>query len=335
MAELSNDIRKAPEVKWINYAKAIAISLIVYRHALTGMQDTGVEFSPVLIISNDIFMSFSMQLFMMLSGIFFYKSFKKRTLSSFVKNKISTILWPYFVWVCIQLTIQIILSSYTNRQRGIEDYTLLFTHPRQLDQFWYLYALFVVTLTHALLNTLKLPKWAYLVIGIILYFLAPTFIEIDIIYLTTYFYIFYAIGDFLADKLLDAQLKNRDIYLSLSASSILLLISQWFYLTQSTISNIYLLIIGLIGSFFMITIAIAFERQKNSPLLVKIGKKSMAIYLIHVLIVAATRIFLIKVLSLENEGIILLISVILGILVPIIFHDLTKKKFWWLYSLQR
>jgi peptidoglycan/LPS O-acetylase OafA/YrhL len=335
MAKLNKDYKKEQEIKWINYAKAFAISLIVYRHALTGMQDTGIEFSPILMIANDTFMSFSMQLFMMLSGIFFYKSFKKRTFNAFVKNKISTILWPYFVWVCIQLTVQIILSPYTNRQRTIEDYTLLFTHPRQLDQFWYLYALFFVTLTHALLNALKLPKWALVTIGIVLYFLAPLFIEIDVIYLTTYFYIFYALGDLLADLLLDYQLKKRYIYWALLASSILLLLSQWFYLNQSNILNIYLLIIGLIGSFFMITSAILLERKKHFPLLVKIGQKSMPIYLIHVLIVAATRIFLIKVLTFENEGIILLISVILGILIPVIFHDLTRKRFWWLYSLQR
>jgi surface polysaccharide O-acyltransferase-like enzyme len=326
------------QVQWINYAKAIAIILIVYRHTLTGLEGAGIQVNHILLMLNDLVMSFRMPLFMMLSGLFFFGSFKKRTLASFTKNKIATILYPYILWASIQLGIQILLSDYTNHKRDLADFLFLIHHPRQLDQFWFLYALFFISIIHALLvNILKTDKIYYVVLGLILFLLNPLVENVDFLFLFFYFYVFYAIGDFLSDKLLNPKntpkLGSLKLFLILTPVFVLM---QWFWYTyQAHFNTLIILLIGLAGTAYMICLSNLLDLKKVSRLLIVIGQHSMPIYLIHVLVIAAIRIFIVKIVGVSDSVLILIVSIIFGIYIPILFYTITKNKLWWLYSLEK
>jgi fucose 4-O-acetylase-like acetyltransferase len=325
------------QIQWVNYAKGITIILIVYKHALTGIQDAGIQLNYFLDQVNHGLMSFSMQLFMMLSGLFFYKSFQKRTYFSFLKNKISTILYPYVIWASIQLSVQIILSAYTNHQRSFSDFYFLLMQPRQLDQFWFLYALFIVVILHATLNYfLKVPKWFFLLVGIGMYFIAPLFESSDFLFLLLYFYIFYALGDFLADKLV-----NKNIIQKLGSLKFLILgtpifiFLQWFWLSNSNLFNIGVFLIALLGCLYVINVSCVLDRYQILSGLIKIGKHSMHIFLMHILIIAALRILMIKFLGLTDANVLLMLGVVFGVYIPIFIYQLINKRFWWLFSLEQ
>src|SRR5215831_11320964 len=150
---------KKSRLYWVDYLKGIAIILVVYRHSLLGIQSSGIIAPAYLENANMIFYSFRMPLFFMLSGIFISRSLAKRSVKEFIASKFETLLYPYFVWVFIQVTLQIILSGFTNSNRGLIDYTYIVYQPRNLDQFWYLPALFNATVIYVLIKRYITRRW--------------------------------------------------------------------------------------------------------------------------------------------------------------------------------
>ena len=149
---MAGGIMKRPRQTWIDYARGIAIILVLYRHVFEGIKNSGLPVLEYAFLeqANILFFSFRMPLFFIVSGIFVAGSLYKRGFGKFVETKARTILYPYFLWGIIQITLQIIMSNWVNSQRTAADYLLLFYLPRGLEQFWYLYALFNVSVLYAL-----------------------------------------------------------------------------------------------------------------------------------------------------------------------------------------
>src|ERR1700753_786954 len=107
---------KAERLTWIDYARGIAIILVLYRHVFEGLKESGlpVEKYMYLEYANIFFFSFRMPLFFIISGIFVSASLQKRGIKSFIGTKARTILYPYFLCSCLQITLQIVFSKYTN-----------------------------------------------------------------------------------------------------------------------------------------------------------------------------------------------------------------------------
>src|SRR5262249_17632308 len=127
---------------WVDYLRAIAIILVVYRHSLIGIERSGIYVPAYLENANMIFYSFRMPLFFIVSGLFISRSLKTKSLKQLVEIKFENLLYPYLVWTVIQITLQIIMANYVNSDRSWRDYTFILYQPRALDQFWYLPALF-------------------------------------------------------------------------------------------------------------------------------------------------------------------------------------------------
>src|SRR5215216_5994597 len=125
-------------LEWVDYLRGIAIVLVVYRHALLGIERSDVSVPAFLNDANMIFYSFRMPLFFLLSGIFISRSLVKRSFQQLVGIKFEKLLYPYLVWSILQITLQILLSDITNSKRSVLDYTYIFYQPRHIDQFWYL-----------------------------------------------------------------------------------------------------------------------------------------------------------------------------------------------------
>jgi fucose 4-O-acetylase-like acetyltransferase len=158
---------------WVDYAKGIAIFLVVYRHVFEGLKRSGLNSEDYIGFeyANIMFFSFRMPLFFIVSGMFLTSSLVKRGLSSFLTQKVKTILYPYFLWGIFQISFQIIFSAYVNSDRTPEHYTYLLYSPRRVDQFWYLYALFNVTMLYAVTRTFfKFKPLVQLIIGTVMYY---------------------------------------------------------------------------------------------------------------------------------------------------------------------
>ena len=326
--EINSSLTGANRLNWVEYAKGIAIILVVYRHILIGIQRSGLEVLPFLINANEIVYSFRMPLFFVLSGIFAAKSINKRTPITFTQNKLRTIMHPYLIWGIIQISIQLVLSNYTNANRSFIDFIYLLIHPRAIDQLWYLYALFNVSIIFMLLyRVIKLNNLLIVLLSVVCYGVSVFVKEYSLIHDALYYLIIFAIGHIGSKYLLNT--KNYGLYNSNKPFLILFpffWLTQWYWLEHRDM-NIFLFgIIALLGTAFVFSFSFILSKkdyQLFRPIQIA-GQYSLQIYLMHLLVVSAVRIFMVNLLMIKEPIVILCVGWILGCVLPVIVYRLVK-----------
>ncbi len=269
-----------------------------------------------------------MPLFFILSGIFVNQSIEKRSIRGFVGNKIATLWYPYFVWTCIHISIQIALSDFTNADRDWVDFLLIFTAPRAIDHLWFLSALFWVTLTYLFLKkAIGLNNYWIIGISLATHYLSQYLKEYSLLSDPFYYLLFFALGSTFSTSLRNSKLKSKlSSGKGILAALPFFLASQWYWISYRTDIDIFLFaIIELVGSYFVIIMCFKFEKGVPIRVLRKIGDYSYPIYLCHVLISAAIRILATKLLDIENVLILLGTGVFFGTLCSMWAYDLSKK----------
>ncbi|MFZ1529703.1 MAG: acyltransferase [Ferruginibacter sp.] len=340
---------------WIDYARGIAIILVLYRHVFEGIKQAGVPVTRYLSVeyANIMFYSFRMPLFFIVSGFFVASSLKKRGVQEFVATKARTILYPYFLWGGLQITLQLIFSGYVNANREQMDYALLFYSPRQVGQFWYLYALFSVAVLYALGKVLlKIPVWLNLLIGLIMFYTSSFLFrnDINVWFLSDilHYYVFFAVGD-----LAGGFMTNADSKRFLESNKILLLMLlpfvglQGWYLYENLKNPsehydyveyhlpLVFLLISLVGCAFIILLSHLLQRKQIASWVRVLGEHSLYIYVAHVMVMAGVRIFMMHVLHINHLPTLLLTGIASGLIVPVLLYKLSKKlNMEWLFSLK-
>lgn len=336
----NTDSLKQKRLPWVDYAKGIAIILVVYRHVLFGIERSGLGLHPYLMNANEIFYSFRMPLFFILSGAFIGKSLSRRSTTAFVTTKWKILLYPYLLWSVIQITLQIIFSKYTNADRSAASYLHIITEPAAIDQMWYLLALFNVTILYMFLKVyLHLKPLHQLLLGTVCYYLATVFTsgpQHDVLF----YYLFYAIGDFISAKILNKN--NYSYYASRALFWILLpvfLVSQWYFVNHLNIryTNIFLFaLVALAGCAFMLNICFILQKGGYLKAIRVIGYHSLYIYVIHVIITGALRIVFTGILGITNVPLLLFMLLSVGIPLSIIGYNLVMRMGgWFVFTLDK
>lgn len=325
----NTSILEKKRMAWVDYLRGIAILLVVYRHVLLGLQRADMEIPVALVNANMIFFSFRMPLFFILSGIFINGSIARRPFKKLVYIKFENLLYPYLVWSFIQVTLQIVLSKYSNSDRTLRDYTYILYQPRGLDQFWYLPALFNTTVIYLLLKVkAKLPSWSQLLLGAGFYLLAPYCTKISMISDWMEFYIFFALGDALSEIFFKP--KSQKVLNSMITLLIMIpifTVTQIYYLSKAgtegaSIGQGPFLIIALIGCFAMFVLAFRLQTWDLLRFLRVLGFHSLFIYVMHVMIAAFTRAVLTKAFHIHNPVVLLFTGIAIGVTLPVIIYNL-------------
>jgi len=326
----NTSVLQKSRMAWVDYLRGIAIILVVYRHSLIGIQRGNINVPDGLVTANMIFYSFRMPLFFILSGIFISGSIARKSFKKLLYSKFELLLYPYLIWATIQITLQILLSHYTNADRTIKDYTYILYQPEAIDQFWYLPALFNSTIVYLLLKVkLRVPNWAQLLVGLGFYLIAPHIDRISMISDWMRFYIFLAIGDVLSALFFkeSAQRFFKNPWTLLAVTPVFIC-TEMYYLHLSAAGDVNIfayLAIALIGCFCMTVLAFRLQAWDILRWLRVVGFHSLFIYVIHVLVTAFTRAILTRFFHLQNPGILLVCCIIAGITIPIIFYNLLVK----------
>ncbi|PWT97808.1 MAG: hypothetical protein C5B52_13260 [Bacteroidetes bacterium] len=341
---------------WIDYARGIAIILVLYRHVFEGIKQAGINVTRWMGLehANIVFFSFRMPLFFIVSGVFMGGSLSKRGIGGFILNKAKLILYPYVLWASLQITLQLVFSKYVNGDRKVSDYLYILYAPREIEQFWYLYALFNVTILYALVKVkLNLKPIYQFILGAVMYYLSTWLvrhkIETYFIYDILHYYVFFAVGELIADSIR----KKETIAILSSWKTVLILlpffcVSQYYFLTANLNSGlarysfveenqptIYALI-ALTGCTFVVCVCHILQRLEIGKWLRVVGYHSLYIYVSHVIIIAATRVFLSRALGINYVPLLLILGIISGLFFTILFYQLAMKMgFWWLYSLEK
>ncbi|MDQ6844899.1 MAG: acyltransferase [Bacteroidota bacterium] len=340
---------------WVDYAKGVAIILVLYRHVFEGIKNSGIDVSKYIYLEewNIIFFSFRMPLFFIVSGVFVSSSFAKRGFKEFVQTKMRTILYPYFLWGIIQITLQLLFSQYVNGSVDLHSYLDLLYLPREIEQFWYLYALFNGTILYVILKyKAGLRPWHHLVLGLILFsisaYLYQKNIVIGFVSDIFHYYIFIALGD-----VISKFIRNRNNWRTFESWKSFFLLLLPFFLSQiyflyaniqypqmkyQYVEYFYPFIflpIALIGCAFVINVSFILQRYSRAKWLEVLGKHSLYIYVSHVIVVASLRILITRVFGIYSVPLLMSAGITFGLVIPVLLYKVAVKiNMPWIFSLR-
>ena len=339
---------------WIDYARGICILLVVYRHVFEGLANVGVGSNsyPVLKYFNIFFFSFRMPLFFIVSGIFFGASLMRKGVGGYVNNRFRTIFYPLLIWGSIQVTLQLIFAGYVNAERFPIDYLNLIIDPRKIEQFWYLNALFFVSVLYATMTWYaKFKPVQQLVLGLAFYCVAgwcyANNVQIGFLIDVLFFYVFFAIGDIVSDLIING--KNYKLLSSYRTMLLLLpaFIALQHYFTRLNLMNgddyyvqfrrpdLYI-ITALIGGAFVMNVSFVLQKLNVFRFLRVLGYHSLYIYVMHLMITAGMRVLMVQVLGIENIPAVMSVSIAAGVVLPIVLYNLAERSgMWWLFTMKK
>jgi fucose 4-O-acetylase-like acetyltransferase len=342
---------------WIDYARGICIILVCYRHCFDGLKEAHLPVSDfyLLQILNVCFYSFRMPLFFIVSGFFVSRSLQKKGLADYIWGRFSIVFYPLLIWGSLQITLQLLFKNYVNGTPALTDYINLIIYPRNPSnnqQFWYLNTLFFVGAVYAFFKvTLHFKLKQQIILGIILYsasgYMSYNSISFSIFPDLFHYYIYFCIGDIVSSSIFKKETTEKILSPKwLIVSGILCVITQaiFTYINIAHNDDNYInfnmawlyLPISLSGCTFVIQIAQLLQRSNILKWLRVIGYHSLYIYLMHLMLIAAVRVVLIRVLHIHYIPIIMLIAISLGVVIPIFIYNLCIRiGAWWLFSLKK
>jgi fucose 4-O-acetylase-like acetyltransferase len=342
---------------WIDYARGISIILVCYRHCFDGLKEAHLPVSDyhLLQVLNVCFYSFRMPLFFIVSGLFVSRSLLKKSLKDYTWGRFGIVFYPLIIWGSLQITIQLLLKNYVNGTPSPFDYINLIIYPRNPtnnQQFWYLNALFFVGAFYAFFKVvLRFTVWQQMILGLVLYTVAGYmgykgtnfYIFPDIFH----FYIYFCMGDIISSFIFKKETT------AIILSPLWLIISAVFCIIMQTIFtvinmghaddnyiNVHMpwlfLPISISGCALMIQIAQVLQKRDILKWLRVIGYHSLYIYLMHLMLIAAVRIVLVRVFHIHFIPLIMFIAISLGVIIPVLVYNVCiRLGAWWLFSLKK
>ena len=308
---------------WADAARGLGIILVVYGHANRAVfkMDTAPSWAK---FQDTFIYSFHMATFFLLTGLFVWKSLEKNR-AGFVPNKIKTIVYPYFLWSIIEGGLQLPLGKYINNAMSIND--LLGIPFRPIDQYWFLYALF---LCQMLVFVIYPRKWLAIPVTIILYFSFMITRRANIIFRTFAFLPFVVMGMFsgpIFKRIADASFSVRVMVLC-GAWALFAAIFTPAVLLGYERADLVLLLLGSTGACGTVALATLFTGTACGRLLTSLGEGSMAIFVMHTIFAAGARI-VIRKLGVPVDGLpLVLLTTLAGIALPYAAWRVSERWGW-------
>ncbi|WP_295718810.1 acyltransferase [Mucilaginibacter sp.] len=318
-------------VDWVDYAKGLGIILVVLGHALVGIKEAHIPTNLFVINSLFTFIySFHMSLFFALSGFFFEKSLDNHHEKKFLINKLQTILYPFVIWSIIQTAFEVAFSSQTNAKLPIQAlYTCLFI-PRSV--YWFLFALFFINVVNVLIYKVS-RKYGLLIscsIWLLIYVFKPHFGSFD---KTFYNLIYFNFGILLARNMtyLKFVLENK---LCILLTFLLFVGAEFLYFRYGRWTWFNTLDTQVLGTLLVIQLSFYAVKTRSKTVINFLGENSMIIFLSHVLFTAGFRIFLQKILHVDNAIVHIVFNTLVGLCFPLGLKYLSihQPKFGWLFQ---
>ncbi|MFY0594812.1 MAG: acyltransferase family protein [Cognatishimia sp.] len=298
--------------------RGMGILLVVLGHAIVGVASAIDETRLHRFLTLMIY-SVHMPLFFILSA-HFSERIPSLNLKAFLNRLWRRLLWPYVLWSVVLLATHFFMSGYTNTEvTQFQPWTILWKPPAVM---WFLYVLAICQIVLWILK--DQPRCVGMALGVVVLVL-PYYV--DAAYLNLRFVGLYMLATNLPMVL-------SDIWFSKSVRTGLAVI-LFGYICACYLQSQYVLQGYPAGSIFYLPMMIVgpvllatLGRQKALIWLWKgfelLGRNSMAIYLMHILIVAGARIVLMQ-LGMTQTTWLILIAALLGVLVPLICSIIVRQ----------
>lgn len=307
---------------WIDIAKGLGILLVVYGHVARGLFNAHVPMDTWWFRTVDqAIYAFHMPLFFLLSGYFLMPSLLRKGPAAFMEGRVATVLYPYVLWSLLQGGVEVVMSRWTSTHVTWAEVLSLAWAPRA--QFWFLYALFLMSVI-AVLVCWRRPRTgplALIGLGIAGYALYsgswPVAITLECAELV-YFATGVWLGSLWSRK---APSADKAALHSLIAAFVLGLAAVAARDWSAAPPRLVSLLMALFACAVVFRLAMALARvPRLNDLLSALGQASMAIFLAHVLVASGIRIALSKLLHVQDVSLHLWIGMTAGVGLP-----------WWLW----
>ncbi len=143
-------------IAWGDTARGVGICLVVFGHAWRGVQAAG-PYIPERLYSvvEQVIYAFHMPLFFLLSGLFASFVARPDSLTAGIWDRAVRLLYPMLIWSTLFTGARILAGNLANRQVPID---VLWQWPfARNDQFWFLWALFLIQVAVLFGHRLLIP----------------------------------------------------------------------------------------------------------------------------------------------------------------------------------
>ncbi len=329
-------------ISWLDAARGLGIVLVVIGHALGGLMDSPMG-QGQLMFRQAFFAiyTFHMPLFLLLSGLLIVPRLEKGT-TAFVKGLGPTIVWPYFLWSILQFTLIYMLGSVVNRPAEAYWPVILSLPWNTVSQFWFLYALFWLhMLAVILLPRIGKEGFVLLALGLkALVLIAPLPVSVKLVCAHAFFY---AVGVWLGTGGIDSILLRQPrwirgflvpILAGLAIGASLLALPDFGAdiplptASSPEISNLAwrfpVMLAALLGVAATLGVA-SLVGGRLLDALSCLGRKTMAIFVLHVMFIAGLRIGLTRFAGIYDPVVLLILVIIAGVAGPILVERVTRR----------
>lgn len=307
---------------WIDVARGIGIFLVVLAHAERGIVKANMAPpTTISLMMDETIYAFHMPLFFLLAGLHVGRGMRAGR-APFVRDKLVTIVWPYFLWSVIYIVTSMAVGV-VNTPFGLSDLSDIAWQP--VAHFWFLYALF---LCHLMAAALWPNRWMIIAatLSLILFWVAGSFA--GILTQTAQMFPFFAIGLLAGPSLGGQEDRLRGTKPLLAIGGFLLLIFIRFFLDRPPTSSwafaplFYMAAIGGIAG----VIGLSFIIGERAGWLRRIGQASMAIFVIHTFFTAGLRIAFMQSGVKIDHLLLLALSCICAIAGPWLIYELLGRR---------
>ena len=317
-------------IAWIDTAKAIGICLVVYGHVARGTVAALAGVPPLGFgIADSVVYSFHMPLFFWLAGLFAVASCARHGGRGLIADKLVTIGVPYLVWSLAQGLLEVWAGEFTNGTVHYADVMALLWAPR--SQFWFLYVLFLcfclLTIAHH-----ALPRYGVIVLtvaALLLYGSYDVWHGLWVLPALSRSLVYFCFGMLCGPYLAHDRR-------SAGAAALLASVAA-FVAAQFVFHDVFglrhddygwaALALGGISIATVVVVSRALAGLHSGVLLV-IGEASMAIYVMHVIVAAGLRVFLMHFAGIEDYAINLVLGIAAGVIVPLLICRLAELGHW-------
>jgi fucose 4-O-acetylase-like acetyltransferase len=279
--------RPRQRVLWVDVARGFGIILVVYGHALRGLFAYPRSMPAWAHGQDRVIYAFHMPLFFVAAGLFLWRALE-RGRHKFLKSKALTVVYPYFLWSIIAGGIELAAGTHVNTPLSVHD---LFAIPvAPIEQFWFLYSLFLIQVAAAAAYPRKWLVYVAAVAGAV----ASLTFGAGTIVLQTLLWLPYVAGGIAAAAALQrvsaASLAVKLTMFALSWIGFAMLMSM---VAPSGLAGIILRIsAGFSGSAGVIALSMSIGSGPIALLFARLGEASLAIYVMHTIFSAGARVLL-------------------------------------------
>ena len=317
--------RNAGRLDWVDAARGIGIVLVVFGHVWRGLWQADILTDAALFAGVDaaIYL-FHMPLFFLVSGMFFEKSVLRDGVVASILKRCETLIYPLLLWSWILAAFLLLAGSFTTRDAISPMEALLFPFPPK-DIFWFLWALFVIQVFCMLLVR---ASTGILVAVLVLSFAAtaiqPMLAGTDLLGGAAANLPFFLFG---------VLITRRDLF-GLKQDARIGIFGAGVFVVSLTAAVLFGLQPASLGTLLSLVATLSFcaavygfaPMIPAGPIAIAtyLGATSMAIYVMHIIPEAATRIGL-HALGWDAIWVQVLEGTLAGILLPLLAYEVLKR----------